>query len=147
MVVKHGLSYIKGGMQAKVIWKQDPEANIWAQEGWEWGVEKAPQWGVHSLYRSPNVVRFIKSKRLIWTGHASRMEEDRSAFKILTGEPTGKRPWGRSSHRWEENIRMNLKEIDTNTRNWVDSAQDRDCWKALLNSTLNLPVPEAMQLV
>ena len=39
------VSYIKGGMQAKGIWKQGPEANIWAQEEWEWGVEKAPQWG------------------------------------------------------------------------------------------------------
>ena len=40
------VSYIKGGIQAEGIWKQDPEANIWAQEGWEWGVEKAPQWGI-----------------------------------------------------------------------------------------------------
>jgi hypothetical protein len=49
----------------------------------------------HYLYRSPNVVRVIKSRRLRWTGHLARMEEGGSAFKILTGKPTGKRPlWG-----------------------------------------------------
>ena len=49
-----------------------------------------------------------------------------SAFKILTGTPTGKKPLGRPRRRWEDNIRMNLNEMDINTRNWVDSAQDRD---------------------
>ena len=56
------------------------------------------------------------------------MEEGRSAFKILKGKPTGKRPLGRSRRRCEDNIRMDLKEIGTNMRNWVDSAQDRDYW-------------------
>ena len=54
------------------------------------------------------------------------MEESRSAFKILAEKPTGKRPLGRRRRRWEDNIRMGLKEIGFNTRNWVDSAQDRD---------------------
>ena len=60
------------------------------------------------------------------------MEEGRSAFKILTGKPTGKRPLGRPRRRWEDNIRMNLEGIGINTRNWVDSAQDRDYWRALV---------------
>ena len=47
------------------------------------------------MYRSPNIVRAIKSSRLRWAGHVARMEEGRSAFKILTGKPTGKRPLGR----------------------------------------------------
>ena len=59
------------------------------------------------------------------------MEEDRSAFKILTGKATGKRPLGRPRRRLEDNIRMDLKEIGFNTRNWVESAQDRDYWRAL----------------
>ena len=50
------------------------------------------------------------------------MEEGRSAFKILAGKPTGKRPLGRPRRRWEDNIRMDLKEIDISTRNWIDSA-------------------------
>ena len=55
--------------------------------------------------------------RLRWAGHVARMEEGRSAFKILTGKPTGKRPSGRLRHRWEDNIRMNLQEICINAGN------------------------------
>ena len=69
------------------------------------------------------------------------MEEGRSAFKISTGKPTGKRSLRRPKRRWEDNIRMDLKEIDINTLNWVDSAQDRDYWRALVNAALNLRVP------
>ena len=72
---------------------------------------------LHSLYRSPNIVKVIKSRRLRWAGHVARMEEGKSAFKILTGKPTGKRPLGRPRHRWEDNIRMDLKEIGINMRN------------------------------
>ena len=79
----------------------------------------------------PNIVRVIKSRRLRWAGHIARTEEGRSAFKILTGIPTGKRPLGRPRRRWEDNIRMDLKEIGIDTRNWVDSAQDRDNWRSL----------------
>ena len=78
----------------------------------------------------------IKSRRLIWAGHVARMEEGRSAFKILTGKPTGKRPLG--ERRWEDNIRMDLKEIGINVGNWVDSAQDKDYWRALVNAALIL---------
>ena len=66
-------------------------------------------------------------------GHVARMEEVRSAFKILTGKPTGKRPR-------EDNIRMDLEEIGINAGNWVDSSQDRNCWRALVNAALNLGV-------
>ena len=65
---------------------------------------------------SPNVVRVIE---------VGRMEEGRSAFIILTGTPTGKRPLGRPRRGWEDNIRVDLKEICISTRNWVDSAQDK----------------------
>ena len=75
------------------------------------------------------------SRRLIWTGRVARMEEGRSAFKILTGKPTGKRPLGRPRRR------MDLEEIVINSGNWVDSAQDRNYWRALLNAALNLWVP------
>ena len=111
---------------------------------------------LHSLCRSSNIIRVIKSRRLRWVGHVARMDEDsctfkmltgkltrmiksrilrwadhvarmeegRNAFKILTGKPTRKRPLGRSKHRYN-NIRMDLKEICINTKNWVDSVQDR----------------------
>ena len=64
------------------------------------------------------------------------MEEHRSAFKILTGKPLG-----RPRRRWKENIRMTLEEIGINAGNWVDSAQDRNYWRALVNAALNLRVP------
>ena len=75
----------------------------------------------------------IKCRKLRWTGHVARKDEDRSAFKILTGKPTGKRPLGRSRLSWADNIGMDLKEIGINTRNWVDCTQDRDYWRVLVN--------------
>ena len=86
-------------------------------------------------------MRVIKSRRLRWASHVVRLEEGRSAFKILIGKPTGKRPLGSLKHRWEHNIRMDLKEIGINMRNWVDSGQDRDYWRALVNAALNLRFP------
>ena len=64
-----------------------------------------------------------------------------NAFKMLTEKPTGKRPLGRPRRRWEDNIIMDLKEIGINTRNWVDSAQDRDYLRAHVNAELKLRVP------
>ena len=63
------------------------------------------------------IVRVIKSRRLRWAGHVARMEEGRSAFKILTGNTTGKRPLARPRRRWEDNIRMDLKVIGINAGN------------------------------
>ena len=60
------------------------------------------------------------------------MEEDRIAFKILTGKSTAKRPLGRPRRGWEDNIRMDLEEMGISAVNWVDSAQDRDYWRALV---------------
>ena len=74
-------------------------------------------------------------------GHVDRMEEYRSASKILTGKPTGKRSLGMPRRRWEDNIRMDLKKIGINAGNWVDSAQDRNYWRALVKAALNLRVP------
>ena len=80
---------------------------------------------LHNVYSSPNIARVIKSRTLTirWTGHVAIMEEDRSAFNILTGTPAGNRPLGRRRRRWEGNIRMHLKEIGINARIWVDSTQ------------------------
>ena len=70
------------------------------------------------------------------------MEEGRSAFNFfLSGKPTEKRPLRGPRHRWEDNITMDLIEIGINTRNWVDSAQNRNYWRALVNEALILQIP------
>ena len=69
------------------------------------------------LHSSANIVRFIKSRRLKWAGYVAGMAEGRSTFKMLTCKPTGKRSLGRPRRRWEDDIRMDIKEICTNTRN------------------------------
>ena len=71
----------------------------------------------------------------------ARMEEGRIALNILTGKPAGRRPLGRPMRRWEDYIRMYLKEVGVNARNWVDSAQARGYWRALVNAALKLWVP------
>ena len=89
----------------------------------------------------PFNTRQYKSRRLRWAGHVDRMDEGRSAFKVLTSTPTGNRPLETSRRRWEDNIGIDLKEIGINTWNWVDLAQDKNYWRALLNSPLDLRVP------
>ena len=83
----------------------------------------------------------IKFRRFRWASHVSRVEEGRSTFKILTDKPAGNRSLGRPRRRWDDNIRIDLKEIGNNTRNWVESAQDRGYWRVLLNPALNLRIP------
>ena len=98
---------------------------------------------LYSLYHSPNVIRVIKSIRLKWAGHVAWMKENKSAFKILSSrpKPTAKWPLGRPRRIWEDNIRKDLKGISINTWNWVDSSQDRNYWRTLVNAALNLRVP------
>ena len=89
------------------------------------------------------MVRVIKATRLMYSyaRNVARMDEGRSALKILTGKPTGKRPLGRPRRRWEDNIEMDLEEIGINAGNWVDSARDGNYLRALVNAALNLRVP------
>ena len=82
-----------------------------------------------------------KSRRLRFSGHVDRMEEGWGAFKNVISKPTVKRHSGRPRWRWEDSIRMDLKEIGVNTSNWVDSTHDLDYWRAYVNATLNLRVP------
>ena len=94
------------------------------------------------MHRSANIVRVIKSRRLRWAGHVAGMETGRSAFRILTGKPTGKRPLGRPWRRSEDKeVRMDLEEIGINAGILVDSVLDRDYWRFLVNASLNLQFP------
>ena len=78
-----------------------------------------------------------KSRTLRWAGHVASMEKSRNSFKILASKLTGKRPLGRPTHRWDDNVRMASKVIGINTRNCVDSALSRNYWRVLANVALN----------
>jgi hypothetical protein len=80
---------------------------------------------LHSLYSSPNIVRAIKSRRMRWAGHVARMGDGRFVYKVLVGRPEGKMPLGRPIRRWEDNIKMDLREIGIDGENWIQLAQDR----------------------
>jgi hypothetical protein len=96
---------------------------------------------LHNLYCSPSMIRIIKSRRMRWAVHVARMGEKRNAYGILVGKPEGKRPLGRPKCRWEVNIRMDLREIGWGGMDWIDLAGDRDQWRALVNTVMNLRVP------
>jgi hypothetical protein len=96
---------------------------------------------LHSPYSSPNVVRVIKSRRMRWVGHVARVGEGRGVYRVLVGRPEGKRPLGRPRHRWEDNIKVDLREIRIDGANWIQVAQDRVHWRACVNTVMNLRVP------
>jgi hypothetical protein len=88
---------------------------------------------LHSLYSSPNIVKVIKSRRMRWAGHVARMGFERGLYRVLVGRPEGKRPLGRPRRRWENNIRMDLRELWIDGANWIGLAQDRAQWWAFVN--------------
>ena len=96
---------------------------------------------LNDLYSSPNIVRMIKSRRLRWTGHVACMEEGRGVHKVLVGKPEGKRPLGGPRHRWEDNIEKDLEEVGRGCGDWMELAQDRDRWRALVSTVMNFWVP------
>ena len=96
---------------------------------------------LRDLYSSPNIFRVIKSRRMRWAGHVERMGERIGAYRGLVGKPEGNRSLGRPTRRWEDNIKMNLLEVGCGGMDWIDLAQDRDRWWALVNAVVNPRVP------
>ena len=95
---------------------------------------------LNDLYSTPNIVRVIKSRIMRWAEHVARMEEGRSVHKVLVGKPEGKRPLGRPRRRWEDNIKTELEEVGRGCGDWMELAQDRDRWRALVSTVMNFRV-------
>ena len=92
------------------------------------------------LYSLPNILRVVKSRRMRWAGHVARVGERRGVHRVLVGKPEGKRPLGRLRRRWEDNIKMDLQEVGEGCEDWMELAQDRDRWRALVSTVMNLRV-------
>ncbi|KAJ4428016.1 hypothetical protein ANN_24030 [Periplaneta americana] len=100
---------------------------------------------IEELQSSPDIIRNIKSRRLRWIGHVASMGESRNAYRVLIGRPEGKRPLGRPRRRWGDNIKMNLREVGYDDRDWINLAQDRDLWRAYVRAAMNLRSKQASQ--
>ena len=96
---------------------------------------------LNGLYSLPNIVRVVKSRRMRWAGHVARMWEDRGVHRVLVGKPERKRPLGRPRRRWEDNIKMDLQGVGGGRGDWMELAQDRDGWRALVGTVRNFQVP------
>jgi hypothetical protein len=94
---------------------------------------------LHDFYSSPSIIRITMPRRMRWAGHAERIGE-KTAYRLLVGKPEGRRPLGRPRCRWVDNIRMDLLEVGWGHLDWIGLAHDRDRWRALVNSVLNLRV-------
>jgi hypothetical protein len=96
---------------------------------------------LHNLYSSPNIVGVITSRRMKWAGHVARMGERRDVYRDLVGRPEVKSPLGRPRRRWEDNIKMDLREIGIDGANWIRLARDRVRWRAFVGTVASFRVP------
>jgi hypothetical protein len=96
---------------------------------------------LHSLYSSPNIVRVIKSRRIRSVGRVAGMGELRGVYGVLVGKPEGKRQLGIPRCRWEDNIKLDLREIGIDGANWIQLAHKRVQWRAFVNTVMNFRAP------
>jgi hypothetical protein len=113
---EHRLKVSKNRVLGKILGLKREEDGLW---------RKLHNHELHSLYSSPNIVRVIKSRRVRWVGHVACMGEGRGVHRILVGKPECKRPMGRPRHRWEDNIKLELREIGIDGMNWIQLAHNR----------------------
>jgi hypothetical protein len=95
---------------------------------------------LHDLYSSPSIISIIKARTMRWAGHEARTGEKKNAYRLLVGKPEGRSPLGRPRRRSLDNNRMDLVEVGWGDVGWIDLAPDRERWRALVNSVLNLRV-------
>jgi hypothetical protein len=91
---------------------------------------------LNDLYSLPNIVRLVKFRRMRWAEHVACMGEERGVHRVLVGKPEGKRPLGRPIHRW-----VDLQDVGGGGEDWMELAQDRDRWRAVVSTVKSLRVP------
>ena len=101
---------------------------------------------LRDLYSLPNIARMVKSRRMRWAEHVTLMGEGRGVHRVLVGKPEGKRPLGGPRRRWEDNIKMDLQEVGGGCGDWMELVQDRDRWRALVSTVMNLRVPKMREI-
>jgi hypothetical protein len=87
------------------------------------------------------MIRVIKSRRMGWVGHVERMGQHRYAYKILVEKPEGKRPQVSRRRKWVDDIKMNIRKIGWGGMDGIDLVHDRNQWRALVNTVMNIRVP------
>jgi len=98
------------------------------------------------LYSLPNIMRVVKSRRMRWAGHVACMGQGRGVHRVLVGRPEEKRPLGRPRRRWGDNIKMDLQEVGGSCEEWMELAEDRDRWRALVSTVMNLRVAKMRRI-
>jgi hypothetical protein len=129
---EHGLRVFENRVLRKIFGRKREEDGSW---------RKLHNDELHSLYSSPNTVGVIKLRRMGWAGHVARMGEGRGVYGVLVGRPESKRPLGRPRRRWEDNIKMDPREIGIDGTNWIQLARNRVQWQACVNTLMNLRIP------
>ena len=96
---------------------------------------------IHILNSSPNIITNLKSRRLRWAGHVALMEQSRNSYWVLVAKPVGKRPIERPRRRFKDNIKIDLRDVGCDARDWIDLAKDRDQRRASVRAVMNLRSP------
>jgi hypothetical protein len=96
---------------------------------------------LHKPHSSQNIVKVIKSRRMRWVGHVARMGEGRGVYRVLVGRSEGKKPLGRPRCRWDDNIKIDIREIRIGGANWIWLAQNWVQWRPFVNTVMKLRVP------
>ena len=132
--MRGGINFIENRVLRRVFgFKRDEVTGEW---------RKLHNEELSDLYSLPNIVRVVKSRRMRWTGHVAHMGEGRVVHRFQVGKPEGKRPLGKPRRRWEDNNKVDLQEVRGGCEDWMELAQGRDRWRALVGTVMNLRVPK-----